>query len=93
MSCDGSSSAVCSRSGTPPVSAHHLRQEFSRGRGLAPSVALDDVSSDVYPGTPHALVGESGPGRTTTGASVAEFDKLTSRSILIDGAEVAQGAS
>ncbi|WP_347344664.1 ABC transporter ATP-binding protein [Microbacterium sp.] len=72
----------------PLVEVEGLRQEFSRGRGHAPFVAVDDVSFAIAAGTTHALVGESGSGKTTTGRSIAGFGRPTAGRILVDGVDV-----
>jgi peptide/nickel transport system ATP-binding protein len=72
----------------PLVEVTGLRQEFGRGAGRAPLVAVDDVSFTVARGTTHALVGESGSGKTTTGRSVAGFNKPTAGSIRVGDTEV-----
>ncbi|MGI6877979.1 dipeptide ABC transporter ATP-binding protein [Microbacterium sp. gxy059] len=72
----------------PLVEVTALRQEFSRGAGRAPFVAVDDVSFAVPRGTTHAIVGESGSGKTTTGRTLAGFHRPTSGSVRVAGTEV-----
>jgi peptide/nickel transport system ATP-binding protein len=52
----------------PLLSVRHLRVEFPTRRGLL--VAVDDVSFDLEAGGILGVVGESGAGKTVTGAAV-----------------------
>ncbi|WP_324012507.1 ABC transporter ATP-binding protein [Microbacterium sp. JZ37] len=72
----------------PLVEVTGLRQEFARGAGRAPLVAVDDVSFAIPKGTTHALVGESGSGKTTTGRSIAGFNRPTAGSIRVGDVDV-----
>jgi len=72
----------------PLVEVSGLRQEFSRGAGRKPLIAVNDVSFSVPRGSTHALVGESGSGKTTTGRSVAGFNRPTAGSIRVGDTEV-----
>jgi peptide/nickel transport system ATP-binding protein len=72
----------------PLVEIEGLRQEFSRGAGRAPLIAVDDVSFSVPRGTAHALVGESGSGKTTTGRSIAAFNRPTAGTIRVGDTDV-----
>ncbi|GAA4775851.1 ABC transporter ATP-binding protein [Microbacterium gilvum] len=72
----------------PLVEVTALRQEFARGGGRAPLVAVDDVSFTVPRGTTHALVGESGSGKTTTGRSIAGLNRPTSGAIRVGDVDV-----
>ncbi|MDN3310293.1 ABC transporter ATP-binding protein [Microbacterium oryzae] len=72
----------------PVVEVAGLRQEFSRGAGREPLVAVDDVTFAVPRGTTHALVGESGSGKTTTGRSIAGFNRPTAGAIRVGDVDV-----
>ncbi len=65
-----------------------LRQEFRRGAGREPLVAVDDVSFTVARGTTHAIVGESGSGKTTTGRAIAAFAHPTAGAIRVGDVDV-----
>jgi peptide/nickel transport system ATP-binding protein len=53
---------------TPLLEVQHLRVEFPTRRGTL--VALDDVSFDIAPGEILGVVGESGAGKSLTGAAI-----------------------
>jgi peptide/nickel transport system ATP-binding protein len=53
---------------TPLLEVRHLRVEFPTRHGTL--VALDDVSFDIAPGEILGVVGESGAGKSLTGASI-----------------------
>jgi peptide/nickel transport system ATP-binding protein len=53
---------------TPLLEVRHLRVEFPTRRGTL--VALDDVSFDIAPGEILGVVGESGAGKSLTGAAI-----------------------
>src|SRR5512144_2989614 len=53
---------------TPLLEVRNLRVEFPTRRGKL--VALDDVSFDIAPGEILGVVGESGAGKSLTGASI-----------------------
>jgi peptide/nickel transport system ATP-binding protein len=61
----------------PLLEVSGLRREFSRGRGRAPLVAVDDISFTVAPGSTHAIVGESGSGKSTVARMIAAFQAPT----------------
>ena len=53
---------------TPLLEVRHLRVEFPGRHGTL--VALDDTSFDIAPGEILGVVGESGAGKSLTGASI-----------------------
>ena len=53
---------------TPLLEVRHLRVEFPTRRGSL--LALDDVSFDIAPGEILGVVGESGAGKSLTGAAI-----------------------
>src|SRR5689334_16806759 len=52
----------------PLLEVKHLRVEFPTRRGTL--TALDDVSFDIAPGEILGVVGESGAGKSLTGAAI-----------------------
>ena len=53
---------------TALLSVRNLRVEFNTRRGTL--VAVDDVSFDIAPGEVLGVVGESGAGKSITGAAI-----------------------
>ena len=53
---------------TPLLEVRHLRVEFPTRRGTL--VALDDISFSIAPGEILGVVGESGAGKSLTGAAI-----------------------
>jgi len=53
---------------TPLLEVRHLRVEFPSRRGTL--LALDDISFDIAPGEILGVVGESGAGKSLTGAAI-----------------------
>ena len=52
----------------PLLEVRHLRVEFPTRHGNL--VALDDISFDIAPGEILGVVGESGAGKSLTGAAI-----------------------
>src|SRR3954447_26049412 len=52
----------------PLLEVRHLRVEFPTRRGTL--LALDDISFDIAPGEILGVVGESGAGKSLTGAAI-----------------------
>ena len=53
---------------SPLLEVRHLRVEFPTRRGTL--VALDDISFEIAPGEILGVVGESGAGKSLTGAAI-----------------------
>ena len=58
----------CDKPGPPLLAVEHLRIEFPTRRGLL--VAVDDVSFSIDQGEVLGVVGESGAGKSITGAAI-----------------------
>ena len=58
-------------------------------KAYGPTVALDDVTLDVQPGTVHALLGENGAGKSTLVKMLSGLVAPDAGEIRIDGAMVA----
>ncbi len=76
---------------TPPLlEVRHLRVEFPTRR--ATLVALDDVSFDIAPGEILGVVGESGAGKSLTGAAIIGLldppGRIASGEIRFDGQRI-----
>ena len=65
----------------------HLKQYFKNGRNV--TMAVDDVSFNIYEGETFGLVGESGSGKTTTVRSILQLYKPTSGEVIFEGKNVA----
>jgi oligopeptide transport system ATP-binding protein len=79
----------------PVVSVQAIRKVFTprrRAKGQ-PTVAVDDISFDLAPGSSLGIVGESGSGKTTLARMLVGLEAPTSGRILIDGREVRMGTS
>src|SRR4051794_19325156 len=75
---------------TPLLEVRHLRLEFpTRRRTL---VALDDVSFDIAPGEVLGIVGESGAGKSVTGAAIVGLleppGRIAGGEIRLDGRRI-----
>ena len=76
---------------TPPLlEVRHLRVEFPTRR--ATLVALDDVSFDIAPGEILGVVGESGAGKSLTGAAIIGLldppGRIAAGEIIFDGQRI-----
>ncbi len=74
----------------PLLDVRHLRVEFPTRRGTL--VALDDVSFDIAPGEILGVVGESGAGKSLTGAAIIGLldppGRIASGEIRFDGRRI-----
>ena len=74
----------------PLLEVRHLRVEFPTRRGTL--LALDDVSFDIAPGEILGVVGESGAGKSLTGAAIIGLleppGRVASGEILLDGQRI-----
>jgi peptide/nickel transport system ATP-binding protein len=74
----------------PLLEVRHLRVEFPTRRGRL--VALDDVSFDIAPGEILGVVGESGAGKSLTGAAIIGLldppGRVAGGEILFDGRRI-----
>jgi peptide/nickel transport system ATP-binding protein len=75
---------------TALLAVRHLRVEFPTRRGTL--VAVDDVSFDIAPGEILGVVGESGAGKSLTGAAVIGLleppGRIAAGEILLDGRRI-----
>ncbi len=74
----------------PLLEVRHLRVEFPTRRGVL--VALDDVSFSIDPGEVLGVVGESGAGKSMTGAAIIGLleppGRIARGEILLDGRRI-----
>ena len=74
----------------PLLQVQHLRVEFPTRRGTL--VAVDDVSFDIAPGEVLGVVGESGAGKSLTGAAIIGLleppGRIASGEILLNGKRI-----
>ena len=77
---------------TPLLEVRHLRVEFPTRRGTL--LALDDISFDIAPGEILGVVGESGAGKSLTGAAIIGLleppGRIASGEILLEGQRIDQ---
>ena len=75
---------------SPLLEVQHLRVEFPTRRGTL--LALDDVSFSIAPGEILGVVGESGAGKSLTGAAIIGLleppGRVASGQILLDGQRI-----
>ena len=75
---------------TPLLEVRNLRVEFPTRRGTL--LALDDISFDIAPGEILGVVGESGAGKSLTGAAIIGLldppGRIASGEILLDGKRI-----
>ncbi len=74
----------------PLLEVRHLRVEFPGRRGTL--LALDDISFDIAPGEILGVVGESGAGKSLTGAAIIGLleppGRIAGGEILLDGQRI-----
>ncbi len=74
----------------PILEVRHLRVEFPTRRGNL--LALDDINFDIAPGEILGVVGESGAGKSLTGAAIIGLleppGRIASGEILLDGQRI-----
>ena len=75
---------------TPLLEVRHLKVEFPTRRGTL--LALDDISFDIAPGEILGVVGESGAGKSLTGAAIIGLldppGRIASGEILLEGRRI-----
>src|SRR6187455_333849 len=74
----------------PLLDVRHLRVEFPTRRGTL--LALDDISFDIAPGEVLGVVGESGAGKSLTGAAIIGLleppGRVAGGQILLEGERI-----
>ncbi len=74
----------------PLLEVRHLRVEFPTRRGTL--LAIDDISFDIKPGEVLGVVGESGAGKSLTGAAIIGLleppGRIASGEILLEGQRI-----
>ena len=74
----------------PLLEVRHLRVEFPTRRGTL--LALDDISFDIAPGEVLGVVGESGAGKSLTGAAIIGLleppGRIAGGEVLLDGQRI-----
>jgi peptide/nickel transport system ATP-binding protein len=75
---------------SPLLEVRHLRVEFASRRGAL--VAIDDVSFSIAPGEVLGVVGESGAGKSVTGAAIIGLieppGRITGGEIVLEGRRI-----
>ena len=75
---------------TPLLEVRHLRVEFPTRRGTL--LALDDISFEIAPGEILGVVGESGAGKSLTGAAIIGLldppGRIAAGEILLEGRRI-----
>jgi peptide/nickel transport system ATP-binding protein len=80
----GAPSSPSVASTAPLLEARAIVREYSRGRGLAPFRAVDDVSLTIARGERVGLVGESGSGKTTLVRTLLGLEPPVSGEVVVD---------
>ena len=57
------------------------------GKEVKETIAVNDISLDIYKAETLAVVGESGSGKTTLGKGILNIDPLTSGEVFVEGSE------
>ena len=57
------------------------------GKEVKETIAVNDISLDIYKAETLAVVGESGSGKTTLGKGILNIDPLTSGEVFVEGNE------
>src|ERR671931_862325 len=74
----------------PLLEVRNLRVEFPTRRGTL--VAVDDISFDIAPGEVLGVVGESGAGKSLTGAAIIGLleppGRIAGGEIILDGRRI-----
>ena len=77
------------------LSIHNLRIEFPTRRGTL--VAVDDISFDIAPGEILGVVGESGAGKSLTGAAIIGLleppGRISNGQIFLEGRRIDKNLS
>ena len=58
-----------------------------RGKEVKETIAVNDISLDIYKAETLAVVGESGSGKTTLGKGILNIDPFTSGEVFVEGNE------
>ena len=57
------------------------------GKEVKETIAVNDISLDIYKAETLAVVGESGSGKTTLGKGILNIDPFTSGEVFVEGNE------
>jgi peptide/nickel transport system ATP-binding protein len=71
------------------LTVRNLRVEFT-GQGDRPTIAVNDLSFEVYPGETLGLVGESGCGKSSLARALLRLIPTTAGQIVFDGQDIAK---